>query len=102
MCQKLLLKLYISGNSLRSQNAIANLYKFCRQQSLEENIVEIIDTIEFPEIAEAEKILITPTLVRELPLPKERIIGDLSNTKFLALVFNISLHSVNTKKFKSN
>lgn len=101
MCQKLSLKLYISGNTLRSRNAIANLQKFCKQQSLEDSIIEIIDTIEFPEIAEAEKILITPTLVRELPLPKERIIGDLSDTKVLALAFNFSLHSAKYKNRKT-
>ena len=82
MCQ-ISLKLYISGNTLRSKRAIANLQSFCQRELPYKNAIEIIDVVKFPEIAEAEKILITPTLVRELPLPKERIIGDLSNTEIL-------------------
>ena len=87
---KILLKLYVSGNSLRSRRAISNLQEFCDRELTQKSQIEIIDVAKFPEIAEAEKILITPTLVRELPLPQERIIGDLSNTEVLAFVLNIA------------
>ena len=87
---KILLKLYVSGNSLRSRRAISNLQEFCDRELTQKSQIEIIDVAKFPEIAEVEKILITPTLVRELPLPQERIIGDLSNTEVLAFVLNIA------------
>jgi len=87
---KIFLKLYVSGNSLRSKRAISNLREFCDRQLTQESKIEIIDVAKYPEIAEAEKILITPTLVRELPLPQERIVGDLSDTEVLAFVLNIT------------
>lgn len=87
---KIFLKLYVSGDSLRSKKAISNLQTFCDRELPQKNQIEIIDVAKHPEIAEAEKILITPTLVRELPLPQERIIGDLSNTEVLAFVLNIT------------
>ena len=86
---KFLFKLYVSGNTLRSQRAIANLQTFCDRQLQHQSQIEIIDVTKSPEIAESEKILITPTLVRELPLPKERIIGDLSDTKVLSLALDL-------------
>lgn len=86
MCQQFILKLYVSGNSLRSRRAIANLKKFCDREFPQTTIIKIVDVIKSPEVAEAEKILITPTLVREMPLPQERIIGDLSDVKILSLV----------------
>ena len=87
---KIFLKLYVSGDSLRSRRAISNLQTFCDRELPQKSQIEIIDVAKFPEIAEAEKILITPTLIREFPLPKERIIGDLSNTEVLAFVLNIT------------
>ena len=90
---KIFLKLYVSGDSLRSRRAISNLQEFCDRELPQKSQIEIIDVAKSPEIAEAEKILITPTLVREFPLPKERIIGDLSNTEVLAFVLNITSKS---------
>ncbi len=90
---KIFLKLYVSGDSLRSRKAIANLQLFCDRELSEESSIEIIDVVNFPEIAEAEKILITPTLIREVPKPQERIIGDLSNTEVLAFVLNLAPQS---------
>ena len=86
---KIFFKLYVSGNTLRSRRAIANLRAFCDRELQYQSQIEIIDVTESPEIAESEKILITPTLVRELPLPQERIIGDLSNTKVLSLALDL-------------
>lgn len=89
MCQKLVLKLYISGNTSRSRKAIANLQAFCDRQLSQSSSIKIIDVVEFPEIAESKKILITPTLIRELPLPQERIIGDLSDSEVLSFALNL-------------
>ena len=74
---------------MRSRKAIANLKSFCDRELSYEISTEIIDVAKSPEIAEAEKILITPTLIRKFPLPEERIIGDLSNTE--VLTFTLSL-----------
>ena len=87
---KISLKLYISGDSLRSRKAISNLQKFCDRELRQESQIEIVDVAKYPEIAEAEHILITPTLVRELPQPQERIIGDLSNAEVLTFVLDTS------------
>lgn len=91
MCQKYFLKLYISGNTFRSRKAIANLKAFCQSQSIPKSAIEIVDILQYPEIAEAQKILITPTLIKELPLPQEKIIGDLSNTEVLSLVLDLPI-----------
>lgn len=59
--------------------AIANLRRICEQDLKGRYELEIIDVLEFPHIAEDEKILATPTLIKELPLPLRRMIGDLSD-----------------------
>ena len=89
MCQKYILKLYISGNTPRSQRAVANLQAFCHRELPQQSIIEIIDINQSPEVAEAEKILITPTLIKEFPLPQERIIGDISNPETLTFALNL-------------
>ncbi|MGC9527650.1 MAG: circadian clock KaiB family protein [Limnospira sp.] len=77
---KYLLKLYITGNTLKSQRAIANLIRICDQELTDQYELKIIDVLEQPELAENEKILVTPTLIKQLPQPIQRIIGDMSNT----------------------
>jgi circadian clock protein KaiB len=73
------LKLYVSGQTPCSQRAIANLRRICEQGLNGRCDLTIIDVLEHPELAEADKILATPTLVREQPGPARRIIGDLSD-----------------------
>jgi len=80
MMKKYLLKLYITGNSAKSQRAITNLLILCESELADQYQVEIIDVLEQPQIAEDEKILVTPTLIKQLPPPLQRIIGDMSNT----------------------
>ena len=82
---KYLLRLYITGNSIRSQRAIANLFKICQEELGDNYRIEIIDVLEEPHKAEAEKIMVTPTLIKQLPLPLQRIIGDLSNKEKVLL-----------------
>ena len=89
MCQKFILKLYVSGDTLRTRRAIANLKEFCDRNFPQSSAIEIIDVVKAPQIAELERILITPTLVREFPLPQERIIGDLSNTEVLSFILKL-------------
>lgn len=82
---KYLLKLYIAGNTPRAQRAIGNLLRICEEELAEKYEVEIIDVLEQPQLAEDDKILVTPTLIKQLPPPLQRIIGDMSNTETVLL-----------------
>ena len=75
------LKLYISGKTPRSEKAIRNLQKICEENIDEHYEIEIIDILEHPQLAEDERILATPTLIKSLPPPLRRLIGDLSETE---------------------
>jgi circadian clock protein KaiB len=76
---KFLLKLYVTGSSPRTSAAISNLKRICEQELEGRYDLEIIDVLEYPQIAEDEKILATPTLIKQLPPPLRRVIGDLSD-----------------------
>lgn len=77
---KYLLKLYITGQTARSERAISNLRRICEEELGDSYEMNIIDVIERPQLAEDERILATPTLIKQLPPPLRRIIGDLSDT----------------------
>lgn len=91
MMNKYLLRLYVTGNSTKSQRAIANLFRICHEELSEEYRIEIVDVLEEPERAEKEKVLVTPTLIKQLPPPLQRIIGDLSNTDKVLLGLDLLL-----------
>lgn len=74
-----LLKLYITGRSPRAELAIANLRRLCTEELAGCYEIEIIDVLEHPQLAEDDRILATPTLIKQLPPPLRRVIGDLSN-----------------------
>lgn len=82
---KFLLKLYITGRTPRSESAIRNLRDLCDRQIPGRYDLHVIDVLERPQLAEDEKIFATPTLVKELPPPLRRIIGDLSDQSGLML-----------------
>lgn len=84
---KCLLKLFIIDKTPRSLRAITNLRRICEEDLSKEYELEliIIDVIERPQLAEDEKILATPTLIKESPLPVRRVIGDLSDTRQVLL-----------------
>jgi len=73
-----LLKLYVTGQTPRSVRAIANLRRICKEELGGRYELIIVDILERPQLAEDERILATPTLIKELPPPVRRIIGDLS------------------------
>jgi len=75
------LKLYITGQTPRSESAIQNLRKICEENLAAKYEIEIIDILERPQLAEDERILATPTLIKSLPPPLRRLIGDLSETE---------------------
>ena len=76
---KLVLKLYVTGRTSRSERAISNLKRICDEELRGEYEVALIDVLERPQQAEDDKIVATPTLIKETPLPLRRIIGDLSD-----------------------
>jgi len=78
---KAMLTLYVTGQTTRSARAIANLRRICDEELGGEYDMKVIDVLERPQLAEDEKILATPTLIKELPLPIRRIIGDLADTE---------------------
>ena len=75
------LRLYIAGQTPKSVLAIANLRKICETHLHGQYEIEIIDLLENPQLAQWDQILALPTLVRRLPEPIKKIIGDLSNTE---------------------
>ena len=75
------LRLYVAGETPRSRTAIANLHKICDEHLRGECRVEVIDVTKNPALARGDQILALPTLVRRLPPPLKRIIGDLSNAE---------------------
>lgn len=75
------LRLYVAGKTPKSVAAFANLKKICEEHLAGEYSIEIIDLLENPQLARGDQILAIPTLVRKLPEPVRKIIGDLSNTE---------------------
>jgi circadian clock protein KaiB len=71
--------LYIAGRNAKSSEAVSNLKKMCEEYLNGRYNIEIIDLLEQPQCAETEQIVAIPTLVRKLPLPIRKVIGDLSN-----------------------
>lgn len=81
MPEKYLLRLYVAGRSPRSLAAFANLKRICDEHLEGVCRVEVIDLADDPHLAKEDQILALPTLVRKLPEPVKKIIGDLSNTE---------------------
>ncbi len=74
------LRLYVAGQTPRSIAAFANLKKICEEYLHGRYQIEIIDLLQNPQLAKGDQILAIPTLVRKLPRPLKKIIGDLSST----------------------
>lgn len=77
--KKYQLRLYIAGNTPKSSAALKNLKKYCEEYLCEEYEIEVIDLLINPQLAEGDQILAIPTLVKKVPEPVRKIIGDLSN-----------------------
>jgi circadian clock protein KaiB len=76
-----ILRLYVAGQTKKSLAAFANLKKICEEHLQGRYRIEIVDLFEHPQLAKGDQILAIPTLVRQLPPPLKKIIGDLSNTE---------------------
>lgn len=75
------LRLYVAGQTVKSLQAFANLKRICEDHHPGKYHIEVIDLLKHPHLAKGDQILALPTLVRKLPEPVRKIIGDLSNTE---------------------
>ncbi len=75
------LRLYVAGQTPKSLTAFANLQKICKEHLAGKYTIEVVDLLKNPTLAKGDQILALPTLVRKLPEPVRKIIGDLSNTE---------------------
>ena len=87
---KFLIKLYVTGETPRAQRAIANLRRICDDELPSEYEMVVIDVLQRPQLAEDEKILATPLVVKELPPPIRRILGDLSDSEKVRLGLDLA------------
>ena len=83
------LRLYVAGTTPKSVAAITNLRKFCEEQLAGRYSIEVVDLLENPKLARSDQIVAIPTLVRQLPTPMRKIIGDLSNREKVLVGFDI-------------
>ncbi len=96
---KYVLKLYITGMTRRSQEALRNIEKLCRDRLGSNYELEVIDIYQQPTLAKGDQIIAVPTLIKKLPLPLRRIIGDLSNEE--RIVLGLDFRPVNAPARKS-
>jgi len=75
------LRLYVAGQTPRCLRAFANLRKICEEHLKGQYSIEVVDLLKNPQLAKGDQILAIPTLVRKLPVPVRKIVGDLSNTE---------------------
>jgi circadian clock protein KaiB len=83
-------KLYVTGQTPRSVRAIANLRRLCGDTLADDCEIVVIDVLEQPHLAEADHVMVTPTLIKELPPPSRRVLGDLTDTEQILWGLQIS------------
>jgi circadian clock protein KaiB len=87
--EKYELRLYIAGKTQKSVTALHNLKKYCEEHLHGQYTIEVIDLLEKPQLAEGDQILAIPTLVKKVPEPVRKIIGDLSDEEKVLVGLNI-------------
>ena len=88
---KYVLRLYVSGSTLKSALAVENIKRICEQHLKNRYDLEVIDIYQQPNLARDEQIVAVPTLIKRLPPPLRRLIGDLSNLK--KVLFGLDLRT---------
>ncbi len=83
------LRLYVAGQTVKSLAAFANLKAICNEHLAGQYRIEVIDLTKNPQLAEGDQILALPTVVRKLPLPMRRILGDLASTERVLIGLDI-------------
>ena len=87
------LRLYIAGDSPKSRTALANLRRICEEQLPGAYEIEVVDLIKDPKLAKLHQIVAIPTLIRQLPEPIKRVIGDLSDSDKALISLDLSKRS---------
>lgn len=95
MNEEYILRLYVAGKTARSERAIISLQHLCQRELAGRYRVEVIDVLEDPPAAERHKVLATPTVIKELPPPVRRVIGDMSQAE--AVLVGLDLMRVDTE-----
>jgi circadian clock protein KaiB len=83
------LRLYVAGKTVKSVTALSNLKRYCEEHLKGQYKIEVIDLLLQPQLAEGDQIFAIPTLVRKVPEPIRKIIGDLSNEEKVLVGLNI-------------
>ena len=91
--EKYVLRLYIAGTTPRSNRAVANIREICEHKLNGRYDLEVIDIYQKPALAQGEQIIAVPTLVKQLPLPLRRFIGDLSDTERILVGMDLAAAS---------
>src|ERR1700730_14156295 len=87
--QKWELRLYVAGQTPKSVMALSNITKYCKENLEGKYTIEVVDLLKNPQLAEGDQIFAIPTLVRKVPEPIRKIIGDLSNKERVLVGLNI-------------
>jgi circadian clock protein KaiB len=98
--EKYILRLYVTGMSLRSIKAIENVKKICEENLRGRYELEVVDVLQQPEYVKKEQLLAAPTLIKKLPLPLRRLIGDMSNKDRVLVGLDLVSRSQNGEKLK--
>src|SRR5579863_6268060 len=85
------LRLYVAGQTPKSMTAFANLKKLCESHLANRYVIEVIDLSKHPQLAQNDQIVALPTLVRKLPEPIKRVIGDLSDSERVMIGMDLKL-----------
>ena len=95
--EKYVLRLYVTGMTPKSINAIENIRKICEENLKGRYELEIVDIYQQPEFAKKEEIIAAPTLIKKLPLPLRKFIGDMSNKDKILVGLNLVPKKENKK-----
>lgn len=96
--EKYVLRLYVTGMTPKSTRAISNLKKICEEHLGGRYDLQVIDIYQQPTLAQGEQIIAAPTLIKKLPLPLRRLIGDMSNTEKMLLGLDMKKRSGSTRQ----
>jgi circadian clock protein KaiB len=94
------LRLYVAGQTPRSISAFANLKRLCEERLAGRYFIEVIDLVKHPHLAQGDQIIAIPTLVRKLPEPIKRVVGDLSNAE--KVIVGIELHQTTRPRMRED
>jgi circadian clock protein KaiB len=95
------LRLYVTGSTPNSTRAISNIRKICEEHLEGRYDLEVVDISQYPSLAEGEQIIAAPTLIKKLPLPLRRFIGDMSQTDRILLGLDLREAPENASRAKS-